>query len=215
MDSLKQIPDGQRNVLRAIMLLVSCWDAQLLAHCEQVARELLALAPAGEEEEWFWAGLLHDVGKIGIPAHILCKRGKLTRKEKQVVCQHPIRGAALLKSIDAPQTVVMGVKHHHARWDGAGYPSNVAGDQIPMVARVLAVADTFTVLTSERPYHHALGHTEARLEIERYAGTQFDPQVVERFFRSRKDEGGRMKDEVGRMKDTCTARRALQSRCEV
>lgn len=80
-DTLKQIPDCQRSVLRAVMLLLSCWDAQLLAHCEQVARELLALAPAGQEEEWFWAGLLHDVGKIGIPARILCKRGKLTRKE--------------------------------------------------------------------------------------------------------------------------------------
>lgn len=108
--------------------------------------------------------------------------------EKQVVCQHPSRGAALLTSIGAPLTVIAGVKYHHARWDGAGYPSNVAGDQIPMVARVLAVADTFTVLTSERPYRRALAPTQARWEIERNAGTQFDPQAVEQFLQKMKDE---------------------------
>jgi HD-GYP domain-containing protein (c-di-GMP phosphodiesterase class II) len=89
---------------------------------------------------------------------------------------------------------VHGAKFHHERWDGAGYPYDIGGDQIPLVARVLTVADAYTALTSGRPYREALLPTQARLEVERNAGTQFDPQVVERFF-------GRMTDKVRSMKD--------------
>lgn len=180
--NFKQLPDGQRDVLRAAMLLVAAWDAELYAHGEQVACELLRLAPPGGEEEWYYAGLLHDVGKISIAPGILHKRGRLSRKERRVMQQHPVRGAVLLRQMGAPWVVVQGAMYHHERWDGAGYPYDIGGEQIPFVARVLAVADVYTALTSDRPYRRAFTPTQARLEIERNAGTQFDPQVVESFF---------------------------------
>jgi HD-GYP domain-containing protein (c-di-GMP phosphodiesterase class II) len=96
--------------------------------------------------------------------------------------QHPVRGAVLLRQMGAPWVVVQGAMYHHERWDGAGYPYDIGGEQIPFVARVLAVADVYAALTSDRPYRRAFTPTQARLEIERNAGTQFDPQVVESFF---------------------------------
>ena len=180
--NLKQIPDGQRQVLRGVMILMASWDRSLFAHSEQVARELLGLAPREQAEEWYWAGLLHDVGKITLAPTILHKRGALTRREKQMMQQHSLRGAAILKQIGAPLLVVQGAKYHHERWDGTGYPYDIGQHQIPFVARVLAVADVYTALTSERPYHRALTASQARSEIERNVGTQFDPEIVVQFF---------------------------------
>ena len=194
--NFKQLPDGQRDVLRAVMLLVAAWDAELYAHGKQVACELLRLAPPGGEEEWYYAGLLHDVGKISIAPSILHKRGRLSRKEWRVMQQHPVRGAVLLRQMGAPWVVVQGALYHHERWDGAGYPYDIGGEQIPFVARVLAVADAYTALTSDRPYRRAFTPTQARLEIERNAGTQFDPQVVESFFGKVKSPKYEVKAEV-------------------
>jgi polar amino acid transport system substrate-binding protein len=186
--NLQQLPDGQKQVLRAAMLVLASWDADLFAHSEQVAHELLALAPQGHEEEWYWAGLLHDIGKIAVAPDILRKRGGLSRRERKAMQQHSLKGAALLKQIGAPQVVVDGAQFHHERWDGTGYPYDIGGEQIPFVARVLAAADAYAALTRDRPYRRALASTQARLEIERHAGTQFDPQIVERFFERMRDE---------------------------
>ncbi len=179
---LKQLPDVQRVALRAVMLVIASWDAGLFAHSEQVGRELLTLAPAGQEEEWYWAGLLHDVGKITVASSIWHKRGRLSRKEKRIAEQHAAKGAAILEQIGAPQTIIHGARYHHERWDGTGYPYDIRGLQIPLVARTLTVADVYTALTSERPYRHALPPAQARMEMERNAGTQFDPEIVVRFF---------------------------------
>ena len=180
--NLKQLPDGQRQVLRTVMLLLASWDANLFAHSEQVARELLGLATREQAEEWYWAGLLHDVGKITLSPAILHKRGALTRRERRMMQQHTLRGAAILKQMGASQTVVHGAKYHHERWDGAGYPYDIGQHQIPLVARVLAIADVYTALTSERPYHHALTASQAQAEIEANSGSQFDPEIVVQFF---------------------------------
>jgi putative nucleotidyltransferase with HDIG domain len=180
--NLKQLPDGQRQVLRTVMLLLSSWDANLFAHSEQVARELLGMAPREQAEEWYWAGLLHDVGKITLPPAILHKRGALTRKERRSMQQHALRGAAILKQIGAPLLVVQGAQYHHERWDGTGYPYDIGQLQVPLIARVLSIADVYTALTSERPYHHALTASQARSEIEANSGSQFDPEIVVRFF---------------------------------
>ena len=96
--------------------------------------------------------------------------------------RHPAKGAAMLKQIGAPQTVVDGAKFHHARWDGLGYPCQIREQEIPLVARFLAVADVYTALTSDRPYRRAFTPEQARAEIERTAGTQFDPSIIIRFF---------------------------------
>jgi putative nucleotidyltransferase with HDIG domain len=185
---LKQIPEGQRQILRSVMILLASWDRNLFTHGERVARELLGLAPGEQAEEWYWAGLLHDIGKITIAPTILQKRSSLTRREKRTMQQHSVRGAAILKQIGAPLVVVQGAKYHHERWDGTGYPYDMGQQQIPRVARVLAVADVYTALTSNRPYRRALAASQAREEIERNAGTQFDPEIVVRFFEKRKEE---------------------------
>ena len=190
LQNLKQLPDKQRDVLRAVMLVLASWDADLVAHSEQVARELLALAPQGHEEEWYWAGLLHDIGKITVASDILRKRGKLSRKERRIMQQHSLKGAAILKQIGAPQVVVQGAKYHHERWDGTGYPYDIGGDQIPFVARVLAVADAYTVLTSGRPYRGKLSSAQACAEIERNAGSQFDSDIVARFLEGKSNVTG-------------------------
>ena len=188
--SLRQLPEEHRLVLRAVMLVLASWDADVFAHSEQVARELLALAPPGHEEEWYWAGLLHDIGKIAVAADILHKRSGLSRRERKAMQQHSLKGAAILKQIGAPQVVVHGAKFHHERWDGMGYPYDIGGDQIPFVARVLAVADAYTVLTSGRPYRGKLSSAQACAEIERNAGSQFDSDIVARFLEGKSNVTG-------------------------
>jgi polar amino acid transport system substrate-binding protein len=187
--NLQQLPDVQRQGLRAALLVLAAWDGNLWSHSDQVARKLLALAPHGDEEEWYWAGLLHDIGKITVPLDILHKRGGLSRRERKVVQQHALEGAAILNQIGATQTIIDGAKFHHERWDGRGYPFDLGGEQIPFVARVLGVVDAFSAMTSGRLYRPALPLKQARLEVERHAGTQFDPQVVQRFLLRMRDEG--------------------------
>jgi putative nucleotidyltransferase with HDIG domain len=187
---LKQLPDGQRQVLRAVMVVLASWDAELFAHSEQVARELVVFAPAGQEEAWYWAGLLHDIGKISVPFGILHKRSGLSRRERKAMQQHSLKGVAILRQIGAPQVVVHGAKFHHERWDGTGYPYDVGGEQIPFVARALAVADVYTALTSDRPYRGKLSSAQACAEIERNAGSQFDPDIVARFLEGKSNATG-------------------------
>ncbi len=182
LQNLKRLTEEQHAVLRAVLLVVAAWDESLFAHCEQVAGELIRLAPANSAAEWYLAGLLHDLGKIALAPEILHKRGALTLRERKAMQKHPGKGAALLAMMRAPQVVIQGAKFHHEWWDGTGYPNGLAGEQIPLVARVLAVADVYTALTSDRPYRHAYTSEQAQLEIERNAGTQFDPNIVTRFF---------------------------------
>ncbi|MBI5033367.1 MAG: HD domain-containing protein [Chloroflexi bacterium] len=179
---LKRLAEGQHAVLQAVLLVLATWDEALFAHGERVANELIRLAPADSAAEWYWAGLLHDLGKIALAPEILRKRGALTARERKAMRKHPAKGAALLAMMRAPQVVIQGTKFHHEWWDGTGYPSGLAGIQIPLIARVLAVADVYTALTSDRPYRQAYTSEQAQLEIERNAGTQFDPNIVARFF---------------------------------
>ena len=174
--------------LQTAWLVLTAWDAQVAAHGEHVARELMRLAPADEQEVWQWAGRLHDLGKITLPATILYKRGSLTRRERRTMQEHSLRGAALLKQLHAPPIVIDGAKFHHERWDSTGYPFDIGQEQIPLVARVLAVADVYCTLTNDRPYRHAVSPNLARAEIERNAGTQFDPGLVKIFFAHHNDE---------------------------
>lgn len=179
--NLKRLAEDQHTVLRAVMLVVVTWDQDLFAHSERVANELICFAPADSVAEWYWAGLLHDLGKIALAPEILRKRGALTVRERKVMQKHSGQGADLLTLIGAPPMVIQGAQFHHERWDGTGYPSGMRGAQIPLVARVLAIADVYTALTSDRPYRRACTPEQARLEIERNAGIQFDPQIVTQF----------------------------------
>ena len=124
------------------------------------------------------AGLLHDVGKIGIPEHILNKPGKLTASEFEIMQRHPAIGADILSVIGFPYPLIPIVRHHHENWDGTGYPDRIAGEAIPIGARILQVVDCFDALTSDRPYRRAMSDAEALKIVTDRSGTMYDPQVV-------------------------------------
>lgn len=157
-------------------------------HGDRVTQYAMELAPMipnlGMSLQAFrLACVLHDVGKISVPDHILNKPGKLTPEEYQTMQRHAEVGYNLVFQTDAPLDVALVVRHHHEWWDGSGYPDGLQAREIPLAARVLAVADAFDAITSKRPYRPALSPEEARDLIVANAGTQFDPQVVAAFLR--------------------------------
>src|SRR6266542_734100 len=122
-------------------------------------------------------GLLHDIGKLAVSAHVLAKPGPLSPDEVAAIRAHPVTGAKLLEPIAAARPALSCVLFHHERWDGSGYPTGRAGHDIPLDARVLAVADAYDAMTTTRPYRRAFTSDEARAEIARCSGTQFDPML--------------------------------------
>ncbi|MFA5847094.1 MAG: HD domain-containing phosphohydrolase [Thermodesulfovibrionales bacterium] len=136
------------------------------------------------------AGLLHDIGKIGTHDTILDKPGKLDSAEYEIVKEHPARGSELLLSINQLSHIIPWIRGHHERLDGTGYPDGLKGDEIPLQAKILAVADAFDSMTAERPYRETPGREKAIEELKKNAGTQFDPKVVEAFLKVLKNEGG-------------------------
>jgi HD-GYP domain-containing protein (c-di-GMP phosphodiesterase class II) len=126
-------------------------------------------------------GSLHDVGKIAVNASLLCKPGPLTAAEVAEVRKHPVAGAHLIEGVADFRPAMPYVLHHHERWDGAGYPHRLAGEEIPVEARVLGIADAFDAMTFLRPYRPALSVDHALDELQRCAGFQFDPEVAETF----------------------------------
>jgi HD-GYP domain-containing protein (c-di-GMP phosphodiesterase class II) len=134
-----------------------------------------------ELEALEWGGLLHDVGKIGVPDHILRKPGRLTDDEYHAVKQHVVLGDMIVRDLPDIETIRAGVRHHHERWDGKGYLHGLEGEGIPLVARILAVCDAFSAMTTTRPYRKALDLREALVRLEDAAGTQLDERIVTTF----------------------------------
>lgn len=127
------------------------------------------------------ASLLHDIGKIGIPESILNKNGPLNEEEKNRIQEHPIIGETILHPIKELEDAVLGVKYHHEKYDGSGYPDGLRGEQIPLIASVIAVADTFDAMTTDRPYRKGLTKEEAVGEMKRVSGKQLDPKITSAF----------------------------------
>ncbi|HEY4823621.1 MAG TPA: HD-GYP domain-containing protein [Solirubrobacteraceae bacterium] len=172
--------------VRALSNAVEARDPYTGKHAERVAaygieiaRSLGLSRPDAPEMEFGF--LLHDIGKIAVPDAILYKPGALTSEERQLMARHPTAGAEILDGIDFLQEALQVVQSHHERWDGTGYPDGLKGEEIPVAARVFAVADVFDALTTDRPYRPALPLAEARQMIVRASGTQFDPRVVTAF----------------------------------
>jgi HD-GYP domain-containing protein (c-di-GMP phosphodiesterase class II) len=127
------------------------------------------------------SALLHDVGKIGIDDRILRKPGALSDEEFEIMKTHPAKGAAIMSGVAQLIDIIPGMKYHHERWNGGGYPDDLKGDEIPMQARIVAVADTFDAMTTNRPYQKAMDLNYVVQKIRELAGNRYDPVVVEAF----------------------------------
>ncbi|MBF0529266.1 MAG: HD-GYP domain-containing protein, partial [Deltaproteobacteria bacterium] len=127
------------------------------------------------------AGILHDIGKIGIPDIVLNKPGSLTAEEFEIIKQHSQRGAEILRPISTLSTIIPGILHHHERLDGRGYPAGLKGDDIPVISQILAVADTYDALTTDRPYRRGMNPEKAITIMNEVSGTQLSPQYVQLF----------------------------------
>jgi ribonuclease P protein subunit RPR2 len=196
--SLLEVERGQRLLLQrayrqtvvALAAALEKKDTGTEAHSKRVQRYALLLGEAVDpllvdDPSVEFGFLLHDVGKIGIPDHVLLKPGPLTRAERRLMETHTVLGEQLLADVEILQGAGLRiVRSHHEWWDGSGYPDGLAGTEIPLAARVFAVADTLDAMTSRRPYRPTSTWEAAVDEIERHSGTQFDPAVVEMFART-------------------------------
>jgi len=181
-------------VLNGLVTAVDRKDRYTRAHSEQVTRLALLLARAlGLSPDTVrtvrLAGLLHDVGKIGVPDRILKKPGPLTPDEVEIMNAHPTLGEAIVAGLPDLAAIRTGVRSHHERWDGRGYPDRLAGERIPFLGRLLAVPDCYSAMTSDRPYRAALLPAQALREIARGAGAQFDPAIADAFLRVMRQGG--------------------------
>ncbi|MBN1689728.1 MAG: diguanylate cyclase [Dehalococcoidia bacterium] len=181
--------NSEAEVLSTIYALAATLEARdkfTYGHSRRVSRyavavaEKLNLTPA-QVTLVSAAALLHDIGKIGIPDSVLNKREKLLDEEWELLKQHPRLSATIVGHVPSLSACLAAVKHHHERWDGMGYPSGLKGEAIPIEARILCVTDAFEAMISERPYRSALTFKQAIAELEKCAGTQFDPHIVKTF----------------------------------
>ncbi len=172
------------QTVTALSEAVDAKDRYTSGHSKRVAEYARMLAKRmgmseEEQDEIYRAGLLHDIGKIRIPVDIINKAGKLTDEEYNIIKIHPVTGYNILRGIAGNNLIAISAKYHHERYDGKGYPNGLAGDMIPLAARILAVADTYDAMTSNRSYRKALPQDVVRSEIEKGKGTQFDPDIAE------------------------------------
>lgn len=182
----------QKLFLEAVASLAATIDAKdpyTEHHSERVALYSLTIAeelrlPWKDKEDLKLAATLHDIGKIGVPESILKKPGRLNAEEYNEMKLHPVKGARIMEHIDQLQLIIPGMRHHHERYNGKGYPDGLTGKSIPLMGRIIAVADTYDALTSARPYREASTPERACREIEKNMGTQFDPRVAEAFLRA-------------------------------
>ena len=177
---------GSFATIQALAAAVDAKDSYTNGHSERVARYARDLSSAlGDASETvdrvFRCGTLHDVGKIGVPDTILKKTGALDPDEQKIMQTHSVLGELIAGKVPQLADLLPGVRHHHERWDGRGYPDGLSGERIPYIARILAVADTYDAMTSDRPYRKGLAHDIAIGEIEKSAGSQFDPAIAAAF----------------------------------
>jgi HD superfamily phosphohydrolase YqeK len=202
--AMGQFAEQQRAhtaTLGALCQAVETKDFYTRGHSERVSQGAGMIARQigmrnDRAEAVVFAGMLHDVGKLGVPTKVLQKQGRLTEEEFAAVQLHPMRGLQIVREIGFLNEALTGIMHHHERMDGRGYPMGFAGQEIPEFARIIAVADAFDSMTSTRAYRKATRIPDAIAELERGAGTQFDPKFVDAFIAALDREGWQLREPV-------------------
>ncbi len=182
-EKLKQEKELTNSIIKSLVRGIEIRDSYTRGHSERVAffaKRIAEEMGLSEEETMsiYMAGLLHDVGKIGIPDSILLKPGRLSDKEYEIIKIHPILSYELLKHIEPLKNSLDGIKYHHERWDGSGYPEGLKGENIPLQARIIAVADSFDAMTSDRIYRKSRDKKDAAKELHKLSGKSYDPEIV-------------------------------------
>ena len=197
--SKEQLEQAYLEMTQTLRYTVEAKDTYTRGHSDRVSEfsvligEKLGL-PEKQIQILKIGGLFHDIGKIGIPDSILLKTEKLTDEEYSEIKKHPSIGAHILGTAKIFQDIIPIVEHHHERYDGSGYPSGLKGEEIPYVARIAAVADTFDAMTSRRSYRGPIDIEQVKEEIKRCEGTQFDPQIAEVFLNILNNEFDKIKE---------------------
>jgi HD-GYP domain-containing protein (c-di-GMP phosphodiesterase class II) len=199
----EQAPDWAELVVQSLLSALKERDPYTYGHCRRVARTARLLAQAAglnekDQKMVEYASMFHDLGKIGIPDRILLKPGKLTQEEEKIMMTHPIKSVEIIKPLTKNpffESVVPGVLHHHERMDGRGYPAGIQGDQIPLQARIILIADTFDAMTTTRPYRKGSAVEFAYKELKNFSGRQFDSKLVNIFLKAH-PQWGEMEQEI-------------------
>jgi putative nucleotidyltransferase with HDIG domain len=183
------------NTVETLVRAIQARDRYTSGHSARVSRYSLLIGEklgltTKDRHELYLAAMLHDIGKIGIPDELLNREGKLTEEQFQQIRSHVTVGASMLKALGEMNPIVPLILHHHEAWDGSGYPDGLEGEEIPLMSRILAVADSYDAMTSDRPYRKAMSRSRAIDEIKRCSGTCFDPRVVEAFLAVVKEQAG-------------------------
>jgi HD-GYP domain-containing protein (c-di-GMP phosphodiesterase class II) len=186
------------NVVKSLVYAIEAKDVYTRGHSERVNRYCMLMAghlqlEDSQQNNLHWASILHDVGKIGIPEAILSKPDRLNDEEYRTIMDHPEKGYTILQPIDQLSNSLPSILHHHERYDGGGYPRGLKGEEIPLLARIIAVADTFDAITSDRAYRPARAPQEALAILKDIAGTQLDPAFVD-VFREVYNKSGLMRE---------------------
>jgi HD-GYP domain-containing protein (c-di-GMP phosphodiesterase class II) len=196
----RQLERNKKLFLQTVMALATAIEAKDIytrGHTERVSGYGLMIAEEVRiirrmhREEWEQflsnlkiASLLHDIGKIGVREYVLNKNANLNNDEMEEMKKHPLVGFSILQNVEEFQEPILGVKYHHERYDGGGYPEKLQGKQIPLIAQIIAIADTFDAMTTDRPYRRALDRGQAIEEIKKNRGKQFSPLVVDAFLKA-------------------------------
>jgi putative two-component system response regulator len=185
-ETYEKLKAANMQTVQVLAETIEAKDQYTQGHCERVRKLAVRIAQKlgmdkKQIEALEYAALLHDIGKIGIPERILSKQGPLDADEIEVIKMHPIIGAQILSVVEFFAPAINGVRHHHERWDGKGYPDHVAGEDIDPLARIITLADTFDAMAKSRPYRQALDLADILKEIAEESGKQFSPEVVRVF----------------------------------
>src|SRR4029453_15764204 len=179
----QELRESYKATVRALSNAVEARDAYTGKHAERVTAYGIELAQATGLNtdmlpELEFGFLLHDVGKVGVPDAILFKPGALSEDEFALIAQHPVIGSEILRDVEFLGDGKLVVRHHHERWDGSGYPDGLSGDDIPLAARIISVADAFDAMSCDRPYRRALARQVITDEFKHFGGRQFDPNIA-------------------------------------